>query len=153
MELIWRRTQTNRALDKVDCASRAELLKNKTGRGNAYCARRRGEPRSYENTSLPSLARSKDAIYISRDMINPDWLNSEDGAAYNIRTLIACDLGSDDEGFNGLTGGGDEGEEDGAEIDGDGYAERAELDEEDEEGMVRGEGRRRMDEMEEIEYM
>lgn len=88
-------------------------------------------------------------------MINPDWLSSEDGAAYDLRTLIACDLGSDDEGFNGLTGGGDEGEEDapeGADIDGNGYAEREELDEEDEEGVVRGRGRRRMDEMEEIEY-
>lgn len=140
-------------MDKVDRASRAELLKNKTGRGNAYCARRRGDARSYEDTSLPNLARSKDAIYISRDMINLDWLNSEDGAAYDLRTLIACDLGADDEGFNGLTGGGDEGEEDaprGADLDEDGYVERVE---EEAEGAAEGRGRRTMEEMEELEYM
>ncbi len=101
-----------------------------------------------------------------RDMINPDWLNSDNGAAYDLRTLIACDLGSDDEGFNGLTGGGDEGEEDapeGADVDENGYAERAELNEEDEEGaelneedeegVARGRGRQRVDEIDEIEYL
>lgn len=87
-------------------------------------------------------------------MINLDWLESEDGVAYDLRTLIACDLGSDDEGFNGLTGGGDEVEEGpgGADVDEDGYQERAEVDEQDER-VAAGRHRRTMDEMEEIEYM
>lgn len=153
-ELIHSWNQTNELLDKVDRVSHAELLKNKTGRGNAYCPRRRGEARSYEDTSLPSLARCKETIYISREMINLDWLESDDGVAYDLRTLIACDLGSDDEGFNGLTGAGDEVEEEGpggADVDEDGYQERDEVEEEHEERAAVG--RRMMEEMEEVEYM
>ncbi|KAL7279487.1 hypothetical protein ACG7TL_007330 [Trametes sanguinea] len=87
----WRLSEVNRILDEIDVHVAKQRNEDKSGRGNTYRFRRRGAPRSAEETKLPLLKRAQDAVRIPRRMVDEEWLASDYGYPYDNRRYISDD--------------------------------------------------------------
>ena len=91
----------------LDEVAQQEENEGDQGAGVARFQRRRGQPRSWKDSRLPTLKRVKNKILIPRSMVNREWLTSEDGKVYDSPKFIA-DHGSmlQDAGGLALSGEG-----------------------------------------------
>ncbi|OSD04073.1 hypothetical protein PYCCODRAFT_1424325 [Trametes coccinea BRFM310] len=106
----WRLSKVNHILDAIDVYVAKQRNEDRSGRGNTHCFRRRGEPRTAEQSQLPALKRSRDAIRIPRQMVDTVWLYGEYGEPYD-----NCRYISEDEGENEHEEDGNVGEREGGE--------------------------------------
>ncbi|KAI9063736.1 hypothetical protein FKP32DRAFT_1571247, partial [Trametes sanguinea] len=105
----WRLDEVNRVLDAIDVFVAKQRNEDKSGRGNTYRFRRRGEPRPASESQLPTLKHSRDAIRIPRRMVDAVWLSGRYGEPYDNRRYISEDEGEDQRDQEGeREEGGDE---------------------------------------------
>ncbi|KAI0686773.1 hypothetical protein C8T65DRAFT_747251 [Cerioporus squamosus] len=83
----WRLQTTTDTMIELDEAAQEDDDGDEAGA--ARYQRRRGEPRSWQESALPGLKRVKNKVFIPRCMVNMEWLQSADGKGYDSPKFIA----------------------------------------------------------------